>query len=310
MRILIAGGAGFLGTNLTRRLLREGHRVTVLDNFVTGKKENLADLAGDLNLQLIEQDIVQVLPDLEQKLDVVVNMACPASPPAYQGMPLETLRVCSLGTENLLKLAVKSQARFVHASTSEVYGDPLIHPQKENYWGNVNPYGARSMYDEGKRYAESLIWVYRRKYGLNSGIVRIFNTYGPYMRPDDGRVITNFLRQGLKGEPLTVYGDGTGTRSFCFMDDQIEGWMKMIQSGVEGPINIGNADEFSIMELAEKVSKLFAHQPQIVFKSKPADDPARRRPDISKAKELLGWEPKIPLEEGLKLTLQWLKSIG
>lgn len=310
MKILIAGGAGFLGTNLTRRLLKDNHSVVVVDNFITGKRDNLKEIQElyPRQLRIIEQDIAFPLSTIQNKFEVIVNMACPASPPAYQNHPLETLRTNSLGTENLLDLAKRDQARFVHASTSEVYGEPLKHPQKESYWGNVNSYGERSMYDEGKRYAEALIWSYRRLYGLNTGIIRIFNTYGPFMSPTDGRVITNFLHQALKGEDLTVYGDGNQTRSFCYVDDQIEGWVKMINSDFEGPVNIGNPKEFSVLELANLVNTMFDNKLKIAFKPRPADDPTQRQPDITLAKKVLGWEPEVSLEEGINKMLDWLKS--
>lgn len=308
MKILVAGGAGFLGTNLSERLLKEGHDVVVLDNYCTGKAENLSHLINTYpkKLTIKEQDIIQPLPDFDGKFDVVVNMACPASPPAYQRMSIETLKVCSIGTENLLKIAKRDKARFVQASTSEVYGEPEVHPQVETYWGNVNSYGARSMYDEGKRYAEALIWSYRKLFNINTGVIRIFNTYGPFMSPEDGRVITNFLHQALDGKELTVYGDGKQTRSFCYVDDQVEGWMKMINSSVEGPVNIGNPQEFSLLELIGTIEKILGKKLQITFQPRPSDDPTQRKPDITKAKELLNWEPKVTLEEGLRKMLEWI----
>lgn len=305
MNILVAGGAGFLGTNLTNRLLKDGHAVTVIDNFLTGKRSNLPEHP---QLTVVEHDIIEELPNFPAKFDVVVNMACLASPPAYQSKPLETLRVNSLGTEHLLKLANDHKARFVQASTSEVYGDPLVHPQTEDYWGNVNPYGARAMYDEGKRYAEALIWIYRQLYGTNTGIIRIFNTYGPFMSANDGRVVTNFLHQAGDGKKLTIFGDGKQTRSFCYVDDQIEGWIKMINSDVEGPVNIGNPNEFTLLELIEVIEKVLGKKVEVEFKPLPADDPKQRQPDISRAKELLDWEPKIQLEDGIRKLTSWLDS--
>ncbi len=309
MRVLIAGGAGFLGTNLSLRLLADGHLVVVIDNFCTGKRTNTEFVKDKFpnTFEVIEHDITKEL-SLFEKFDVVVNMACPASPPAYQRMPIECLRVSSVGTENLLKLAKETNARFVQASTSEVYGEPQVHPQEESYWGNVNSYGVRSMYDEGKRYAEALIYSFRRVYGLNTGIVRIFNTYGPFMDPEDGRVVTNFLHQALEGKDLTVYGDGKQTRSFCFVDDQIDAWIKMINSQEEGPINVGNPQEFTMLELVEAISKVLGKDLKVVYKPKPVDDPTQRRPDITKAKNLLGWEPKIPLDEGLKRMVRGIKK--
>jgi len=308
MRILVAGGAGFIGTNLVARYLLLGHRVTVIDNLCTGKKKNLDHLQQKYphRLKFIIADITQKLPVFSQKFNVIANLACPASPPAYQKLALETLRVNSLGVENLLQLALKHQARFLQASTSEVYGDPLVHPQVESYKGNVNSYGDRSMYDEGKRYAEALIWTYRHKYHLNTGIIRIFNTYGPYMSPNDGRVVTNFLYQALNNQPLTVYGDGTQTRSFCFIDDQVDAWIKMTGSNQPGPINIGNPDEFTMLELIEVIEKILYKTCRVKYLPIGQDDPGKRRPDISKAKKLLHWQPKISLQEGLKRMLNAL----
>lgn len=283
--------------------------MVVVDNFSTGRRENLTRLLEQhsQSLTVIGQDVTQKLADQSDKLDVVVNMACPASPLAYQRLAIETLRVCSTGTENLLRLALKHKCRFVQASTSEVYGDPLTHPQPESYWGNVNSYGARSMYDEGKRYAEALIWSYRQVFKVNTGIIRIFNTYGPYMSPDDGRVITNFLHQALKGKQLTVYGDGKQTRSFCYVDDQIDAWVKMMEGSIEGPINVGNPNEFSILELVDTIAEVLGKKLDVVFEPKPTDDPTQRRPDITLAKKLLGWEPKISLKEGLEKMIDWIR---
>lgn len=302
MKILVAGGAGFLGTNLVKRLLRDGHQVVVIDNFSTGSMSNL----DDLSIEIIKHDISLSLPILAGKFDVIVNMACQASPPAYQQHPIETLRVCSLGTEYLLQRAMADSARFVQASTSEVYGEPLVQPQAESYWGNVNSYGERAMYDEGKRYAEALIWSYKRVHNVNSGIIRIFNTYGPSMNSKDGRVITNFVHQALADQELTIYGDGRQTRSFCYVDDQIEAWIKMINSSHEGPINIGNPVEFNMLELIKVLEKVLGKKLRVTFKPRPIDDPTQRRPDITKAKELLNWEPKIQLEEGLGKMIEWI----
>lgn len=308
--VLVAGGAGFIGTNFCRKLLEENFAVICLDNFVTGKKSNIQQFSNNPKFIFIEFDISCGMPKLKDvsKIDYTVNLACPASPVDYQKLPLETLKVCSQGTENLLKLAKFYDSRFIHASTSEVYGDPEIHPQKESYWGHVNSYGPRACYDEGKRYAEALIYVYRQKYDLATGIFRIFNTYGQFMRPRDGRVVTNFIRQALNGEDITVYGDGQQTRSFCHVDDLAEGVLKFMISNLEGPINLGNPNEFTIRELAEKIIKLTGSQSKIIMRPIPKDDPKQRCPDISQSWKKLNWKPKINLEEGLKRTIKWIKN--
>ncbi|MCX6808608.1 MAG: SDR family oxidoreductase [Candidatus Berkelbacteria bacterium] len=307
---LVAGGAGFIGSNLIGKLLEEkGAKVICLDNFLTGEKKNLVEFEANPNFEFFEHDIVKPIK-IDQKLDYIINLACPASPPDYRSHPIETLEVCSIGVKNLLDLALRNSARFVHASTSEVYGDPLEHPQTESYWGHVNSYGERSCYDEGKRFAESLIYIYKKDLGLNSGLIRIFNTYGPKMRPFDGRVVTNFIRQALANEDITMYGDGKQSRSFCYVDDQIEAQIKMLHSDFEGPVNIGNPNEFTMLELAEGVIKLTDSKSKIVHKPLPADDPTQRQPDISLAKENLAWEPKVQLEEGLKKTIEWLRKLG
>jgi dTDP-glucose 4,6-dehydratase len=310
MKVLVAGGAGFIGTNLVKRLLEAGDIVTVVDNFCTGNRTNPEGIKTEFKdkLKVAELDICDGLPDFEDKFEVVINLASPASPPVYQALARETLRVNSRGTENLLEVAKAHGARFVQASTSEVYGNPLEHPQKESYWGNVNAYGPRSMYDEGKRYAEALIWTYRNKYELNTGIVRIFNTYGPYMNNSDGRVITNFIAQGLVGKKLTIYGDGRQSRSFCYIDDQIDAWMKMIKTDVEGPINVGNPKEITILELAEMIGEVLGIKPDYEFLPEAVDDPVRRCPDIEMARYYLGWEPKVTLEEGLKNMVQFIQG--
>lgn len=308
---LVAGGAGFIGSHLCERLLKGGYRVLCLDNLLTGSRDNIKGLESDPNFEFIEQDITEPFENWKLKIencDVVINLASPASPKDYQKHPLETLHTGSLGTENLLKLAQKTKARFIHASTSEVYGDPLDHPQKESYWGNVNPYGPRSMYDETKRYAEALIYNYRRLYHLDTAIVRIFNTYGPKMKYDDGRVVSNFVVQALKGKPITIYGNGRQTRSFCYIDDMIEGIIKTIESKIEGPINLGNPGEFTIADLASTIKKMTGSKSKITYTAKPLDDPEHRQPDISKVRTELGWEPKINLEEGLKRTIEWFKQ--
>jgi len=302
MRILVAGGAGFIGTNLVERYLKLNHQVTIVDNMSTGRRNNLKHLEdkfGD-KIKVVTADITRTLPVFEKNFEVVVNLACPASPPIYKKLALETLRVNSIGVENLLATTLRNKARFLQASTSEIYGDPVIHPQPETYKGNVNSYGERSMYDEGKRFAEALIWSYRKKYNLNTGIIRIFNTYGPYMSPDDGRVVTNFLYQAMNNKPLTIYGDGTQTRSFCYIDDLVRAWIKMTNSNIEGPINIGNPIEFSMLELIKTIEKVLNKKCKIVYLPIGKDDPGKRRPDIGLAKRLLNWEPKISLEDGLR----------
>jgi nucleoside-diphosphate-sugar epimerase len=306
--ILIAGGGGFIGTNLTTTLLKKGHQVIILDNFVTSDKKNLDHLKKHPNLTLIEHDITKPLPKINTKIDAIANLASPASPPRYQKIPIFTLRTNSLGTENLLKLAKKHNCRFVQASTSEIYGNPEKSPQKETYFGNVNSYGPRSMYDEGKRYAESLIKAYRDKFKLNTGIIRIFNTYGPFMQLDDGRVITNFINQILNKKPLTIHGDGKQTRSFCYIDDQVSAWLKMIDSDIEGPVNIGNTHEITVNQLAKNFEKALKVKLEKVYISRPPEDPEKRRPDVSLAKKLLKWEPKVSLEQGLKKTYNWYKK--
>lgn len=306
-RVLVAGGAGFLGLNLVRRLASAGMQVVVLDNYATSRPSFQNYWDGLENIEVIEYDIVDPLPEMGT-FDVVLNLACPASPPLYQRLALATLEVNSIGTQHLLELAKRDGARFLQASTSEVYGNPLEHPQTENYWGNVNSYGPRSMYDEGKRYAEALIWVYRSKWKVNTGIIRIFNTYGPGMQHDDGRVITNFLYQALHDQPLTIYGDGSQTRSFCAVDDQVEGWMKMIESDVEGPVNIGNPKEFEIRELVAVIEELLDKKLTVSYKPLPQDDPLQRRPDISRAKEQLDWEPTIELRDGIMIMRDWIEK--
>lgn len=310
--ILITGGAGFIGSHLCRYFIKRGDRVFCMDNLITGNEKNIVDLKNNNNFNFIKHDICISFPDDIKKkmkqLDYILDLACPASPVDFPRYPLEILRVCSAGTENLLRLAVENQSLFLQTSTSEVYGDPEEHPQKETYWGHVNPYGTRSCYDEGKRYAEALIFNYRRKFKLNTKIMRIFNTYGPYMRPDDGRVVSNFVVQAIAGKPLTVYGDGLQTRSFCYISDMIEGIVKMVESNEEGPINLGNPDEFTILELANLVKKITTSKSEIVFKPLPKDDPKMRRPDISLAKKILGWEPKIMLKTGLGKTIEYFSK--
>jgi len=306
LRVLVTGAAGFLGSHLTDRLLGEGHLVLGVDNLSTGDLSNLGHLRNESRFAFEERDICR--PFDPGKVDSIFNMASPASPPEYLKLAIETLRVGSIGTENTLEIAQKYGACYLHASTSECYGDPLEHPQTESYWGNVNPVGPRSVYDEAKRYAESLTMAYYRHRGVNTHLVRIFNTYGPRLHPSDGRVISNFLMQALRGEPLTVYGDGGQTRSFCYVDDLIEGILRLARSNEHFPVNIGNPVEFTILECAQAVLEVTGSKSQLRFEPLPQDDPTRRKPDISKAKAILDWEPKIGLHEGLRLSLDFFKS--
>jgi nucleoside-diphosphate-sugar epimerase len=307
MRILVAGGAGFLGSNLCRYLLRKGETVICVDNLCTGNEENIADLKRDKNFSFIKQDIIEPLV-IEGKLNQIYDLASRASPPNYQSEPVHTLLTNSTGTNNLLRLALEKKARFFFASTSEVYGDPEEHPQKETYWGHVNPNGIRSCYDESKRFAEALCMAYQRKHNLDVRIVRIFNTYGPFMQKDDGRVVTNLINQALSNKDMTIYGDGKQTRSFCYVDDEIEGIYRLMNSSMRTPVNVGNPSELTVLEIAEKIKKLTGTKSKIVFKPMPADDPLRRRPDITLAKKELGWEPKVSLEEGLTRTIAYFKA--
>jgi dTDP-glucose 4,6-dehydratase len=306
MRILVTGAAGFLGSHLTDRLLSEGHSVVGVDNFSTGDAENLAHLSNEPRFHFEERDVCQ--PFDPGPVDYVFNLASPASPPEYMRLAIETLRVGSVGTENTLEIAARYGAGFLHASTSECYGDPLVHPQPEEYWGNVNPVGPRSVYDEAKRFAEALVMAYHRSRGVNTHLVRIFNTYGPRLHPSDGRVISNFLMQALRGEPLTVYGDGSQTRSFCYVDDLVEGILRLSRSEEHYPVNIGNPVEFTILECAQAVLDVTGSTSELRMEPLPQDDPTRRRPDITKARTLLGWEPKISLKEGLAKSLPFFKS--
>ena len=305
--ILISGGAGFIGSHLVGRLLGMGHKVVCLDNLLTGLESNISEYQDNPNFTFIDHDITKPI-ELNEKFNYVLNLACPASPIDYRENPVETLEVCSIGTKNMLEIARRDGARFFQTSTSEVYGDPLEHPQKETYWGHTNCYGERACYDEGKRYAEALIYIYRHDSNVNTGIIRIFNTYGPKMKPFDGRVVSTFIRQALKGEEITIYGEGNQTRSFCYIDDQIDAQIAMIFSDEEGPINIGNPEEFTMNELAQKVLRLTNSKSKIVYNDLPKDDPTQRQPDISRAKELLDWEPKIQLEAGLNKTIAWFMS--
>jgi UDP-glucuronate decarboxylase len=306
-RILITGGAGFLGSNLSTRMINEGHHVLCLDNLFTGRRDNIRHLEAHPNFEFIEHDIIEPI-DIE--VDEIYNLACPASPPFYQKDPIYTTKISILGALNILELAKKYNAKILQASTSEVYGDPEIHPQPESYRGAVNPIGIRACYDEGKRCAESLFFDYHRQYNTKIKVMRIFNTYGPNMNPDDGRVVSNFIVQALRGESITIYGEGTQTRSFCYVDDLIEGMVRLMNSKetFTGPVNIGNPDEFTMLELAQKVLHLTNSSSQLIFQPLPQDDPLQRQPIIALAKQELGWEPMIALEEGLKRTIQYFQN--
>ena len=306
-KILVAGGAGFLGSHLCRRLLEEGNYVICLDNFYTGRKQNIAPLLEHPHFELLEHDIIQPL-DIE--VDEIYNLACPASPPHYKRDPIFTLKTPVHGSLTLLELAKKQNAKIFISSTSEVYGDPLEHPQKETYWGHVNPIGVRSCYDEGKRCAETLFFDYNRQFETNIKVVRIFNTYGPHMDPKDGRVVSNFIMQALRGEDITIHGDGKQTRSFCFVKDLINGFLRMMKSedGITGPINLGNPVEIDMIELAETIIKLINSKSKLIFMPLSQDDPTRRKPDISLAKKTLDWEPKVNLEAGLVETIEYFKT--
>ncbi len=307
MRILVTGGAGFLGSHLCERLLKEKNEVICLDNFFTGSKENVRHLMDNRNFELIRHDITQ---PILLEVDQIYNLACPASPIHYQYNPVKTVKTSVMGAINMLGLAKRINVPILQASTSEVYGDPLQHPQTEQYWGNVNCIGLRSCYDEGKRVAESLFFNYHRQNNVDIKVVRIFNTYGPRMMENDGRVVSNFIVQALKGKDITIYGDGSQTRSFCYQKDLIEGFLRMMSSkGFTGPVNIGNPNEFTILELAEKVIKLTGSSSKIINEPLPPDDPTNRRPDISLAREKLKWEPTIQLDEGLKKTIEYFEKV-
>ena len=303
MRILITGGAGFLGSHLSERLLNEGHEVVCMDNFFTGRKCNITHLLDNPYFELMRHDVVD---PFKLEVDQIYNLACPASPVHYQHNPIKTTKTSVMGAINCLGLAKRVNARVFQASTSEVYGDPDVHPQPESYWGNVNTIGIRSCYDEGKRCAETLFFDYHRQNNVDIRVVRIFNTYGPRMLADDGRVVSNFIVQALQGNDITVYGEGQQTRSFCYVDDLIEGFVRLMnQDQVVGPMNIGNPGEFTILELAQKVIELTGSKSQIVYRPMPEDDPKQRKPDIRQAKAILGWEPKVQLEAGLKKTIEY-----
>ncbi len=306
-RTLITGGAGFIGSHLCDRLLAEGHEVICMDNFITGSPDNIAHLIGHERFHFIHHDVTNFIY-VEGPLDYVLHFASPASPADYLKYPIQTLKVGALGTHKALGLAKAKGARFLLASTSEVYGDPLVHPQPEDYWGNVNPVGLRGVYDEAKRFAEAMTMAYHRYHGVDVRIVRIFNSYGPRMRLDDGRALPTFMTQALKGEPITVYGDGSQTRSFQYIDDLVEGIYRLLMSDYVGPVNIGNPEEISILEFAKEIIELTGSKSEIVFKPLPADDPKVRQPDISLARRVLGWEPKVSRREGLRRTLEYFKQ--
>jgi UDP-glucuronate decarboxylase len=307
-RVLVTGGAGFLGSHLCERLLNDGYYIICLDNYFTGQKRNIFHLLDNRRFEVIRHDVVN---PIFLEVDQIYNLACPASPVHYQYNPVKTTKTSVMGAINMLGLAKRVKARILQASTSEVYGDPTIHPQRETYWGNVNTIGPRSCYDEGKRCAETLFFDYHRQNSVNIRVVRIFNTYGPHMHPDDGRVVSNFIMQALKGEPLTIFGDGTQTRSFCYVDDMIEGLIKMMNGPDDfvGPVNLGNPAEYKIIDLAQQIISLTQSTSSIEFHPQPIDDPKRRQPDISLAKENLNWEPRINLEEGLKSAVQYFREL-
>ena len=306
--ILVTGGAGFLGSHLCERLLQEGHGVLCVDDFSTGSEKNIAHLQTSPRFHWLRHDVTQ---PLAAEVDEIYNLACPASPVHYQADPVRTLRTSVMGALNLLELARQCRAVILQASTSEVYGDPSVHPQPESYWGNVNPIGVRACYDEGKRCAETLFFDYRRQHGVRTKVVRLFNTYGPRMRPDDGRVVSNFIVQALRGEDITLYGDGEQTRSFCYVDDLIDGFLKAMETPDDftGPVNIGNPGEFSMRQLAEVVIELTGSSSKLAYAPLPADDPRQRKPDISVARQALGWEPKVQLREGLATTIKYFDRL-
>lgn len=308
-RILVTGGAGFLGSHLIDRLIEQGHEVICADNLFTGSKRNFEHLHNHPRFEFMRHDVCN---PLKVEVDEIYNLACPASPVHYQYNPVLTTKTSVMGAMNMLGLAKRLRCRVFQASTSEVYGDPEVHPQREDYWGHVNPIGTRSCYDEGKRCAETLFFDYHRQHGVQIKVARIFNTYGPRMHPKDGRVVSNFITQALNGEDLTVYGDGSQTRSFCYRDDLVEGFLRLMDSpaDVTGPVNLGNPGEFTMVELAEQVLKLTGSRSKIIHLPLPQDDPRQRRPDITLAKQKLGWEPKVPLAEGLKLTIEYFKQLA
>jgi len=307
MRVVVTGGAGFLGSHLCDAIMARGDSAVCVDNLATGRPDNVAHLMGRPGFTFLEADVSSAL-DVPGPVDAVAHLASPASPPDYLRLPLETLAVGSHGTENALRLAHRHGARFVLASTSEVYGDPAVHPQTEDYWGNVNPVGPRSVYDEAKRFAEALTRAYRETHGVNAGILRIFNTYGPRMSARDGRIVTNFITQALNGDPLTIYGDGSQTRSFCYVDDLIRGIVGMIDSAESGPVNLGNPEEFTVADFARLILRVTGSDSPVEHLPLPVDDPTRRCPVITRASQVLGWQPQIRVEDGVRRTVEWFRS--
>ena len=305
MRVLVTGGAGFIGSHLCEFLLERGADVICLDNLSTGSRDNI-DRLPSARFSFIRHDVTNYI-DVAESIDYVLHFASPASPVDYQNLPIPTLKVGALGTHNALGLAKAKRARFLLASTSEVYGDPLVHPQREDYWGNVNPVGPRGVYDEAKRFAEAITMAYHRYHGLDTRIVRIFNTFGPRMRPDDGRAIPNFIHQALQGAPMTVYGDGSQTRSFMYVSDLVDGIWRLMQSEIHDPVNLGNPHEMTLLELAKRITRLAGSASPIVFQPLPVDDPKIRQPDISRARRLLDWEPSVDVDEGLRRTIEWFR---
>ena len=307
MRVVVTGGAGFLGSHLCDRLLADGHRVVAVDNLITGRTVNIAHNMGREGFSYVQQDVSEHL-DIDGEVDFILHFASPASPVDFERVPIQILKAGALGTHNALGLARAKGAGFFLASTSEVYGDPLVNPQPESYWGNVNPIGVRGVYDEAKRFAEALTMAYHRKHGIDTRIVRIFNTYGPRMRPSDGRVAPSFITRALKGQPLTIFGEGRQTRSFCYYEDLVEGIMRLMHSGEHGPVNIGNENEITILELARTIIRLCESDSEIVFRPLPQDDPQLRRPDTTRAREILGWEASVSLEDGMEKTIAYFRS--
>ncbi len=307
MRVVITGGAGFIGSHLADRFLSEGYDVVVLDNLLTGSTDNIAHLAGNPKFKFIYHDVTNYI-FLEGPVDAILHFASPASPVDYSNLPIQTLKVGALGTHKALGLAKAKRSRFLLASTSEVYGDPLVHPQPETYWGNVNPIGPRGVYDEAKRFAEAMTMAYHRYHGVDTRIVRIFNTFGPRMRINDGRVIPNFISQALEGKPLTVYGNGSQTRSFCYVSDLVEGIFRLLHSDEVEPVNLGNPREMSILEFAHLINEMTGNDAGVVFEPLPVNDPRRRQPDITKARRILGWEPQVSLEDGLRRTIAYFRE--
>jgi dTDP-glucose 4,6-dehydratase len=309
MRVVVTGVAGFLGSHLADRLLADGHEVVGLDNLVTGHERNIQHLAGNRKFRFVFHDVTEYIY-LDGPVDAILHFASPASPIDYLQIPIQTLKVGALGTHKALGLARAKKARFLLASTSEVYGDPLVHPQPETYWGNVNPVGPRGCYDEAKRFAEAMTVAYRDFHGIDTRIVRIFNTYGPRMRPNDGRIVPSLISQALKNEPLTVFGDGSQTRSFCYVSDLIDGIVRLLLSGIKDPVNVGNPAEMTVLEFAETIRRATGTSAPIVRRPLPVDDPKQRRPDITRARTELGWEPKVPLAEGLEATIAYFRTLG